>query len=94
MSERAGAHVIRGLPLTEFGFQVSVWGYAVCGCDVPNTVAAIAEQGHAWGAQVWDRTAADLEGSLRSVDGGDYERVPDVWALPAVMELAMRSHLT
>lgn len=71
-------------------FQIKIWGFALFGPDEPNQIATIAEQGHAWNEPVWDRTAADLVGSLRSIDGGGYEQVPDYWALPGVTELLLR----
>lgn len=70
-------------------FQILIWGYSILG-DAVDHVALIAEQGHVWDYPVWDRTASDLDGSLRSIDGGDYERVPDFWALPWVTESLLR----
>lgn len=68
--------------------QLQIWGCSILG-DASNTVAAIAEQGHAWNQQVWDGTIRDLIGSFRWT-GDHYEQVPDSWALPGVTELRFR----
>lgn len=72
--------------LLDFMSQMRIWGWSAHGHDdLAVFVAEHPDYGRFSGW--WDRTAADLEGSMVAYGEEPYHRVPDYWALPGVTEL-------